>query len=169
MSESKKAVETHLEAQAMIDLSPINTMMANSNGDLIYLNEKSLETLKTLAEFLPFPPEELVGKSIDIFHKNPEVQLKIIGDPKNLPHRALIDVGPEKLDLLVSPIVDNDGKYLGPMVTWEVVTQKLKIAVEQARAQQNGGEQHIGPFPREFQDNRGLEWLDFCIVFGNWN
>jgi methyl-accepting chemotaxis protein len=108
----------------MVDLSPINTMMATKDGLLIYMNENSRKTLKTLEKYLPERVENLIGKSIDIFHKNPEHQRKIIGDERNLPMRSKIHVGPEILDLLVSPITDSTGKYIGPMVTWEIITQR---------------------------------------------
>ena len=31
---------------------------------------------------------------------------------------------------------DNNGKYIGPMVTWSVITDKLKLEQEQTRLQQ---------------------------------
>ena len=71
--------------------------------------------------------DEIVGRSVDIFHKQPEHQRRILSDPKNLPHRAQIQVGPETLDLLVSAIYDQDKNYIGPMVTWEVITAKLEM------------------------------------------
>ncbi|OIQ19636.1 MAG: hypothetical protein BM556_03890 [Bacteriovorax sp. MedPE-SWde] len=120
----------------MVDKSPINTMMATPEGEMIYMNDISLQTLKGLEQYLPDKAANLVGNSIDWFHKNPEIQRKIIGSASNLPHKAIIEVGPEKLDLLVSPIMSLDGSYLGPMVTWEVVTEKLKGEVEMARIRQ---------------------------------
>jgi len=123
-------------SQQMVDRSPINTMMADVNGNLIYMNENSKKTLKTLEQYLPDKVDNLTGKSIDIFHKNPAHQQKIISDPTNLPHRATIQLGPEKLDLLVSPIFDKEGQYMGPMVTWEVVTEKLAMEQEVQRNNQ---------------------------------
>ena len=75
----------------------------------------------------------MVGQCIDVFHKVPSHQRKILGDPKNLPHQALIGVGPETLDLLVTAINDKDGNYIGPMLTWSVVTEKVKADKEGAR------------------------------------
>src|SRR5262249_30236244 len=60
------------------------------------------------------------------FHKNPAHQRKILGDPKNLPVRANINIGPEIADLLVTAIYDQHKNYLGPMVTWELITEKLE-------------------------------------------
>ena len=122
--------------EQMLELSPINTLMATPDGVLTYMNSNSIKTLRTLEQYLPEKVENLVGKKIDWFHKMPEHQLGIIRNPGNLPHRATINVGPEKLDLLVSAIMSESGDYLGPMVTWEVVTDKLKLESEMARASQ---------------------------------
>lgn len=112
----------------MVDLSPVNTMLATVNGELIYMNEISAKTLKTLEALLPDRVENLIGKSIDIFHKNPAHQRKIIADPRNLPFKSKIKLGPETLDLLVSPLFDSSGTYIGPIVTWSVVTERVKMA-----------------------------------------
>jgi methyl-accepting chemotaxis protein len=133
---AKNEPSNELELQSMIDLSPINTMMGNVDGKLLYMNQASMDTLKTLEQYLPSPVEKLVGQSIDIFHKNPSHQRNIISEAKNLPHRATIQLGPEKLDLLISPIKDKSGEYIGPMVTWEIVTEKIRLEEETARTKQ---------------------------------
>jgi methyl-accepting chemotaxis protein len=126
--------ETMARTQQMVDKSPVNTLMATPEGIMTYMNENSLTTLKTLQQFLPAPADRLVGESIDWFHKNPAHQRNIISDPKNLPYKAIIDVGPEKLDLLVSAVSDNNGNYLGPMVNWSVATTKLKLITDLSEA-----------------------------------
>ncbi len=136
VTEQLKVENEMARMMQMVERSPINTMMAKPDGTLIYLNDNAKKTLKTLEQYLPDRVENLINQSIDWFHKDPEVQRRIISDPSNLPHRAVIDVGPEKLDLLVSPILNNSGDYLGPMVTWSVVTEKLRNKTEMARMMQ---------------------------------
>ncbi len=111
----------------LVDLAPINVMLADSTGILTYMNQQSFATLKSIEQYLPGRVDSFVGGSIDIFHKNPAHQRKIIADPKNLPHNAIISVGPEKLDLLVSAVYEADGTYVGPMVTWSVITERVKL------------------------------------------
>lgn len=113
--------------QSMMESAPINILMCDLNFNLIYINPASKKTLKTLEKLLPKPVEQLMGASIDIFHKNPEHQRRILSDERNLPHRAKIKLGPETLDLLVSAIFDANKKYLGPMVTWECVTDRVTL------------------------------------------
>jgi methyl-accepting chemotaxis protein len=118
----------------MVEGMPIGVMMCDTeNFALNYMNKFSVEALKSLQDHLPVKVENMIGQSIDVFHKVPSHQRKILSDPKNLPHKALIQVGPETLDLLVTPIHDRDGGYMGPMLTWSVVTAKVKADAESAR------------------------------------
>jgi methyl-accepting chemotaxis protein len=114
--------------QNMMENIPVNVMLANRDFEIVFMNPASRSTLKKLEHLLPKPVEQLLGEKIDIFHKQPEHQRRIVGDPKNLPHRVKIKLGDETLDLLVSPIRDKDGTFLGPMVTWAVVTAQIKLA-----------------------------------------
>ncbi len=118
--------------RAMAENSPINILLADTDLNITYANPASVRTLKTLEQYLSCTAEEVVGKSIDVFHQNPELQRRVLSNDRNLPHRAIITIGEEKADLLVSPVYDDDGRYLGPMVTWEVVTAKLKNEAEAA-------------------------------------
>ncbi len=113
--------------QQMVDCSPINVIRADSEFVIRYMNDASKRTLAKLARLLPCKVEEIVGKSIDIFHKDPANQRRILSDFKNLPHQANIQLGPETLSLLVTPIFDANRKHIGAMVTWDVVTEKLRL------------------------------------------
>ncbi len=113
--------------KSMTENMPINVIYADRELKIRYMNPASVQQLKTLEQYLPIKVDEIVGRSVDIFHKQPEHQRRILSDPKNLPHRAQIQVGPETLDLLVSAIYDQDKNYIGPMVTWEVITAKLEM------------------------------------------
>jgi methyl-accepting chemotaxis protein len=111
---------------SMMENSPTNMMFADRDFVIRYMNPQSLTTLRTLQQHLPVPADQVVGSSLDIFHKNPSYQRGILADAGNLPKRSNIKVGPETLDLLVSPITDKGGNYIGAMATWEVITDKLR-------------------------------------------
>ena len=133
ITEAKKTEIRAARVSNMMENAPVNVLFADRDFVIKYANPASIKTLKTIEQYLPCKVENLVGQCIDIFHKNPEHQRKLLSDPKNLPHRTQIQVGPELLDLLVSPIYDNEKNYLGAMVTWEVVTEKVKTQAEMSR------------------------------------
>ena len=113
----------------MVDEMPINVMSCELEDLKInYVNKTSRETLRSLEHLLPVKADELLGQSIDIFHKNPEHQRRLLADPRNLPHAANITLGEETLALKVSAINDAAGQYIGPMLSWEVITEQVRIA-----------------------------------------
>ncbi len=113
--------------RAMAESSPLNIIRADPDLIITYVNRRSLETLKTIEHEMPCRAEEVVGKSIDIFHRNPEHQRRILSDHRKLPHKADIQLGEFTLELVVTELLDDDGNYLGPMVTWDVVTEKRRL------------------------------------------
>ncbi len=126
----KHETETNKLMQ-MLDQMPINVMLADKDTfEMTYVNETSIKTLTPLAHLLPIPLEQLKGSCIDIFHKHPEHQRRMMADASNLPHRALIKLGEETLDLNVAALNDQDGNYMGPMLTWSLVTQNINLATQ---------------------------------------
>ncbi|RNL61378.1 GAF domain-containing protein [Nocardioides marmoriginsengisoli] len=119
---------------SMMENSPTNMMFADRDFVITYMNPASLETLTRLEDHLPVKAADVVGSSLDIFHKTPAYQRGILADDANLPRRANIGVGPETLDLLVSAIRDESGEYIGAMATWEVVTDRLRAEREVSEA-----------------------------------
>jgi methyl-accepting chemotaxis protein len=112
----------------MLDNMPINVMMCDNDFNITYVNKTSVTTLTPLQKLLPVPVRDLVGKSIDIFHKNPAHQRRLLADPKNLPHRAKIKLGSETLDLRASALFDKGGNYTGPMLTWSLISADVRLA-----------------------------------------
>src|SRR5262249_21769790 len=108
------------------DNAPTNIMLADRDLKITYINPASMVFLRKIERYLPIRPENVVGSSIDVFHKNPAHQRKLLGDPRNLPIRTNINIGPEIADLLVTAIIDQNKNSLGPMVTWELITEKVQ-------------------------------------------
>jgi methyl-accepting chemotaxis protein len=135
-----KQLEVEREAARihnMMENAPVNTIFADLDLVIRYMNPASLETLRSLEAHLPIRADEIVGSSIDVFHRHPEHQRKLLADPRNLPHEADIQVGPETLKLLVSSVEDAEGQQMGLMVTWEVITEKLRMRRDIEERMQN--------------------------------
>jgi methyl-accepting chemotaxis protein len=121
---------------SMLDNLPINVMYADRDLVIRYTNPASTQTLRGLQQYLPVRVDQLVGTNIDVFHKNPLHQRRMLGDPGNLPHSANIQLGPETLRLNVSAVRDAAGGHIGSMVTWEVITQRLENERKLAESQE---------------------------------
>jgi methyl-accepting chemotaxis protein len=130
IAERKNLEREQALVKSMMENAPFNILYCDCDLVLQYANPASIKTLKTLEQYLPVRVDELVGKSIDIFHKNPAHQRKMLSDPRNLPHTAKIQLGPEVLDLVINAIYDNEKNYSGVMVNWSLITDQLKLQRE---------------------------------------
>jgi methyl-accepting chemotaxis protein len=128
-------------AAAMLEQAPSNVMYADNDLVIRYMNPASLGTLRRLQAHLPVRADEVVGQSIDVFHRDPGYQRRILSDPKRLPHRARIELGSETLEMIVSEIRDARGNPQGVMVTWEVVTEMVEASRRVSQTMQREREQ----------------------------
>jgi methyl-accepting chemotaxis protein len=131
-----------------LDALPGNAMFCDRELILRYLNRSSRKTLVSLQQYLPVPVDQIVGKSIHIFHKAPPNVERILGAKHSqgmhkLPHKAIIDLGPVKLDLNVEPMTDERGQYVGAVVLWGVSTQQALDKLRQAQEAQRADIEHL--------------------------
>ncbi|MFN8854342.1 MAG: PAS domain-containing protein, partial [Planctomycetaceae bacterium] len=119
-----QAQEEAQRLKQMVENATIRMILADRDFKIVYMNPASLDALRRLEHLLPCRADEIVGRSMDIFHKNPERQRRMLSDPRNLPHTANIRLGDEILELNVTAIHDSMGNYVGPMVNWEVITER---------------------------------------------
>ncbi len=112
--------------KAYIDGLPMNVMTIDRDLNLIYINPASEQSLRRLQPYIPVKVDDLIGTCIDVFHKDPSLQRRILADPSNLPYTALIEVGPETLRLTAAAAFDDNGEVIGAMAAWDVVTEEVK-------------------------------------------
>jgi methyl-accepting chemotaxis protein len=130
LAKLKTTVEEAFKLRQMVDEMPINVMVADPKDGfkISYANKTSLATLKLVEQHLPVKVDAVVGASFDIFHKNPTHQRKLLESPERLPHSARIKLGAETFQMQISAIRDRNGTYVGPMITWTLVTQLERLA-----------------------------------------
>ena len=126
-TEARRKAQEQTRLLQMIDDMPVAVMTVEPDTlNINYVNETSKRLVRSIEHLLPRKVDNLLGTSIDVFHQHPEHQRRILSDPANLPHKARIKLGPEVLDLQVSAVRAEDGSYIGPMLTWEIVTKEVE-------------------------------------------
>lgn len=136
--------------QGTIDGAMTAFMMINRNLEITYVNDSTRKLLKehenTLRGLYPgFSADAIVGTNIDVFHKNPAHQRRILENPANLPYSTDIQVGPLTFNINVTAINDTQGSYVGCALEWSDVTELRKKETEVARLQSavDGAEANI--------------------------
>jgi methyl-accepting chemotaxis protein len=149
----------------MLDELPTNVMLCELDEfRIVYLNRASHETLKGIEHVLPIAADRILGGSIDVFHKNPDHQRKMLRDPSNLPHRARINIGGEVLDLLVSALFDKRGIYVNAMVTWDRVTEKAALEQKSARLLQMIDDMPINVMTCDPADDFKIDYMNKASI-----
>jgi methyl-accepting chemotaxis protein len=107
-----------------------NVMVADASLTIVYMNRAVTELLKEagvdIRKDLPrFSVATLIGSNIDVFHKNPEHQRRML-ENLNATHRTMIRVGGRAFDLVATPLKEKDGQRAGVVVEWADATLRLQ-------------------------------------------
>jgi len=134
---SLRAAAESARQASMFNAIPLNVMCAGTDDFVInYANKATLTNLKAVEQYLPITVEQLVGSNIDIFHKNPAHQRSMLSDKSKFPHDAMIQVGPELLELHVEILDGLDGGPDQAVVSWTIATDKIKAIEDTERQNQ---------------------------------
>ena len=119
--------------QALDNVSS-SVMVADNNLNIIYMNDKVLETFKNaesdVQKELPnFRADELLGANIDQFHKNPAHQRALIPGMTGTVESSL-EIGGRFFDFVANPVTNDDGDRIGTVVEWLDRTHEVRIEKE---------------------------------------
>jgi methyl-accepting chemotaxis protein len=111
----------------LVEKSPANLMFADKDLVIRYMNPASMNTLKKIEHLLPCKADQVIGQSIDMFHKNPHRVRGIIGNDKGMPHSAIFQIGPERMELTAHAIYGEKGEVSGYVAAWAIVTVAYRL------------------------------------------
>ena len=127
LGRAEQATSDGLFKGAAFEGSSAALMMIDQNFTITYMNTAALalmgdheDTFRTM--FPDFDSKSIVGKSIDIFHKSPEHNRKILSDPSAMPYSTDIKVGDVYFSLDINSVSDLDGQQIGCVMEWKDVT-----------------------------------------------
>ena len=125
----------NLRIRTALDVVRSNVMLADSDYNIIYMNGTLQQMLSEAQSEIRkggmsgFDTAKLMGSSMDIFHKNPSHQRKLL-DSLTGSHEARITIGTQKLMLVATPVRDKHGKRNGTVVEWRNETIEKTIEEE---------------------------------------
>ncbi len=135
MSEDERAA---MRVRSAVTGSCTAMMMVDRDLVVTYANPATMALFKEHREvfheaFPSFEPKNIVGTCIDVFHKNPKHQRRVLEDADNLPYQAKIKVGPLSFALNISAVRDPDGSHVGATLEWSDITEARAKALDAAR------------------------------------
>ena len=108
-----------------------NILVCDSSFNIIYGNEKSAVTLRqldaVLSEKFGVRADQVVGGSIDRFHKDKSHQRNLLQTLRGRNHTAEFDLADQVVSLSASGLFDDAGEFAGAVVNWELVTDQKRL------------------------------------------
>ncbi|WP_371194367.1 methyl-accepting chemotaxis protein [Glaciecola sp. SC05] len=129
--EEERRVARILES---LDCCSTSVMIADADHNIIYMNRSVSTMLKEaesdLRKVMPhFSADDIVGGSMDRFHKDPNHQRSMLERLKDK-HPSEITVGRRSFRLTASPILGKTGERIGTVVEWLDRTKEIKAEKE---------------------------------------
>ena len=127
-----ESARANLRIRTALDSVSSCVMMADTDNNIIYMNNTVREMFRNAEEDIrkelpSFDSNNLMGVSIDSFHKNPSHQQRLVAS-LDRPHEAEIGIGGRTFAFTANPVIDENGERLGTAVEW--VDRTEEVAVE---------------------------------------
>jgi len=115
-----------------LDCLTTGVISVDNNRNIIYINNAAISLLRNyetdIRNDLPcFNSTDLIGKNIDLFHKNPAHQAKLLVELKT-PIETKIKLAGHILNVKVSPLMNELGQRIGSIAEVINITEKEKRA-----------------------------------------
>ncbi len=132
--EAARIARSNERIRQALDKCSTSVMIANADNNVIYMNESVMKVMKNAASDLrrdlpQFRADNIVGHSIDNFHKNPAHQRAMLSNLRS-EHKAQIVVGGRTMVFVANPIIAPDGERLGTVVEWKDRTDEVAVEGE---------------------------------------
>ncbi len=137
INDAKRRAEESTRITNALDNASTGIMIADNDLNIIYINKSVQELLKNaeadIRKDLPnFNADNLLGANIDVFHKNPEHQRKLLKTFTST-YKASIKVGGRTFRLAANPVFNAAGQRLGASVEWIDATEEVRVEEEVKR------------------------------------
>lgn len=113
--------------KSMLGSLPVGIMYADTDLRLRYMNPAAERLLAALEQYLPAKATDVLGRPLSEICGSFKFSAHMLNDPKKLPQQTEIVIGSETILQLASAVYDHEGNFCGPMLSWEIVTEKVAI------------------------------------------
>lgn len=105
----------------IVENTPSNILFFNKDLTVEYANPASHNTFQRIASYTS--ASSLENASVDKLFSSPEFSVEKLKSANSLPYHCKLSVGPEIVDCQFNAIKDEKGDFIGPMLSWEIITE----------------------------------------------
>lgn len=132
IAEERQVAATNLRLRVALDNVSASLMVTDASHQIIYLNNAAVRMFSAaeadIRRDIPgFLAQRIVGSHIDLFHKNPEHQHRLLEHLQSA-HQSSIVIGGHSIRFVANPVRDAQDHRLGTVVEW--TDRTTEVAVE---------------------------------------
>ncbi|AWB65260.1 diguanylate cyclase [Saccharobesus litoralis] len=130
----RRIADENARIKAALDNVSTNAMVADDQRNIVYLNKSMMNMFtrnqQKLKQVLPeFDIDNLVGQSIDVFHRNPAHQEQLL-QSLTAEYQSEIVVNGLTFELTANPVFTESGERIGSVLEWLDRTDEVAIEEE---------------------------------------
>ncbi len=134
VNDARQRANSSLRIKVALDNVNTNVMVADTNLNIIYMNQAVVQMFRNAqddirTELPDFDADDLQGRCIDQFHKNPAHQRGML-ERLSATYEGNISIGGRSLSVIANPVLDEDGERLGAVVEWKDRTEEVAVEGE---------------------------------------
>lgn len=113
--------------EQVLDAMPVNVMTCDlKNFTITHANKHSIEAVRSIETHLPITADTVIGSGLEAFQTNADERANMAKALRALPCTERLHIGPETIDMTVSPVTDDTGARVAAVVTWWIVTEQAQ-------------------------------------------
>ena len=134
IARDREQMAVNFRIKQALDNVNSNVMLADPNLNIIYTNHAVVKMFKnsekSIQKDLPnFNVDKLMGTCIDIFHKDPSHQRRLLGGLTSM-YSSALQVGGRDFTVIANPVMSDTGDRLGTVVEWADRTNEIAVEKE---------------------------------------
>ncbi len=134
--DAREVAASSTRIKTAVDSVTTNVMLADQDYNIIYMNPAVQKMMRDaeddIRQLIPhFNANELIGTNIDVFHKDPSHQRKVLDSLQDT-IQAELSVGSRNFQIIANPVFDCNKQRIGTAVEWRDRTEELaRLAAEE--------------------------------------
>jgi methyl-accepting chemotaxis protein len=134
VGQTRKVANEMLRIKIALDNVSTGVMIADAARNIIYMNRSVGRILKEAeadirVQLPTFRADALMGASIDLFHREPALQAKLLATTTSS-HSAPLRLGKRHMVVTANPVINDEGERLGAVAEWLDRTVEVEVENE---------------------------------------
>lgn len=134
VNDARQRAASALRIKVALDNVNTNVMVADTDFNIIYMNQAVVEMFRKAqddirTELPNFDADDLQGRCIDQFHKNPAHQRGLL-ERLSSTYESTVNIGGRTFSVIANPVLDENGERLGAVVEWKDRTEEVAVEGE---------------------------------------